>query len=190
MFNFSSQDVRNFRINMSECPSIVVYSPSIHLVFFNVTVLDKHTEIIIKGSQSQWKKFYTFHSFTNHNFRMNLKWKVNKGKKIKHLFHLKDWNPHPSCMIYECMLVWWKLCWGNKTKNAEIRWDEHNIPNKDSEPSKQISQITNLNGKCYLQLLIIIKWGKHFITIRRASLNEQLEHKNLILFKHAITQFV
>ena len=59
-------------------------------------------------------------------------------KKVKQLFKLKSRNPHPSCMIYEGICSCQESYIGETVRNVEIRWQEHEDTQKDSEPAKHL----------------------------------------------------
>ena len=66
-----------------------------------------------------------FHKFTNNSFRIAIMWKT---RNIRSLFPLKD-----KTLRYI----------GETTRNAEVRWNEHNNSTKSSEPSKHLR--SNIN---------------------------------------------
>ena len=73
--------------------------------------------------------------FTKEKYDFRNVWKT---KKVRQLFHLKEKNLYPSCKIYEGVCS----CKGNyidETKrNVITHWNEHENPNKDSEPAKHL----------------------------------------------------
>ena len=72
-------------------------------------------------------------SFVHHKFDISVKWST---KKIRILFRLKDKNPHPTCKIYKGICSCSANYIGETKRNMETRWNEHENPNKDSEPAK------------------------------------------------------
>ena len=74
-------------------------------------------------------------SFVHHKLDISVKWST---KKIRILFRLKDKNPHPACKIYEGICSCSANYIGETKRNVETRWNEHENPNKDSEPAKHL----------------------------------------------------
>ena len=54
------------------------------------------------------------------------------------MFKLKSRNPHPSCVIYEGVCSCQASHIGKTVRNVEIRWQEHEDTQKDSEPAKHL----------------------------------------------------
>ena len=69
-------------------------------------------------------------SFVYNKFDIGIKWSTKKS-----LFCLKDKNPHPACEIYEGT-CYCSQNYISETKNVEKRCNEHENPNKASEPAK------------------------------------------------------
>ena len=65
---------------------------------------------------------------------------VSKTKKVRQLFPLKEKNPYPSCKIYEGVCSCKENSIGKTKRNVITRWNEHENPNKDSEPAKHLFQ--------------------------------------------------
>ena len=72
-------------------------------------------------------------SFVHHKFDIAVKWSI---KKIRSFFRLKDKNLHPACKSYEGICSYSANYIGETKRNVETRWNEHENPNKDSEPTK------------------------------------------------------
>ena len=131
-----------------------------------------------------------FHSFTNSNFRIAIKWKT---KQVRSLFPLKDKNPHPSCKIYEGECKCGMKYIGQTKRNVEIRWAEHNNPSHNSEPAKHLTK--NIDHGFYWKILcdasnntsIRKNLEASFIALLRPALNEQIDFERLILFRNGIT---
>ena len=47
-------------------------------------------------------------------------------------------NTHPSCLIYEGVCSFQESYIGETVRNVEIRWQEHEDTQKDSEPAKYL----------------------------------------------------
>ena len=71
---------------------------------------------------------------------------VRNTRKNKSLFLLKDRTEHKSYVIYEGTCSCGNSYIGETIRNANVRWDEHNPINGNSEPSKH---------------LLIIPYGKY-----------------------------
>ena len=76
-----------------------------------------------------------FDVFTDNKYDIRIKWIT---KKVKQLFKLKSRNPHPSCVIYEGVCSCQESYIGETVRNVEIRWQEHEDTQKDSEPAKHL----------------------------------------------------
>ena len=92
-------------------------------------------------NEIKWKHFMKkFHKFTNNTFRMVTTWET---RNIRSLFLLKDKNDYKSCVIYKWDCSCGSRYIGETKRNAEVRWNEHNNPTKNSEPSKHLR--SNIN---------------------------------------------
>ena len=91
-----------------------------------------------------------FDVFTDNKYDIRIKWIT---EKVKQLFKLKSWNPHPSCVIHEGVCSCQESYIGEAARNVEIRWQEHEDTQKDSEPAKHrnIIQLIHLLGKFFSQ---------------------------------------
>ena len=76
-----------------------------------------------------------FDVFTDNKYDICIKWIT---KKVKQLFKLKSKDPHPSCVIYEGVCSCQEPYIGETARNVEIRWQEHEDVQKDSEPAKHL----------------------------------------------------
>ena len=137
------------------------------------------------------KRFITkLKAFTHDKYEFIIKWIT---KKVKQLFSTKDKDPHPSCKIYEGICSCSISYVGETKRNVAIRWKEHENPNKDSEPAKHLRTYPDhfFTWKILLSAPHNIKLRKNLeasiIAIKRPILNEQIESKKLILFKHGVT---
>ena len=54
------------------------------------------------------------------------------------LFPLKDKSVHPSCVISKGTFWCGETYIGETIRNTSVRWEEHNNPNKKSEPAKHL----------------------------------------------------
>ena len=59
-------------------------------------------------------------------------------KRFKQLFKLKSSNPHPSCVVYEGACSCQESYIGETVRNIEIRWQELEDAQEDSEPTKHL----------------------------------------------------
>ena len=82
-------------------------------------------------------------SFVHHKFDNAVKWSI---KKIRSLFRLRVKNPHPACKIYGGICSCSANYIGETKRNVETRWNEHENPNKDSEPAKHLRKFPILNS--------------------------------------------
>ena len=130
--------------------------------------------------------------FTGKKFAFTIVW---QSRKIKTLFKIKDDIKHKANVIYK----------GTSTNNpeetyigetkliAEERWKQHENPNHDSAPSKYLRENTN-DTLCWVILSISSsneqKRKIHealFIDKYKPTLNKQIKHKTLIIFKNGVT---
>ena len=79
-------------------------------------------------------------SFVHQIFDIAVKWST---KKIKNLFRLKDKNLHLDCKIYEGTFSCLAFYISKTKRNVETQWNEHEYPNKDSEPTKHLKNFSD-----------------------------------------------
>ena len=112
---------------------------------------------------------------------------------MKQLFPLKDRNPHPSCKIYEGICSCKQNYIGETKRNVEIRWQEHENMNKDSEPAKHLRDFPDhkFEWKVILNAPLNTRLRKNLeasmIALKKPSLNDQLDSNKLYLFRHGVT---
>ena len=112
---------------------------------------------------------------------------------MKQFFKLKSKNPHPSCVICKWVCVCEQIYIGEMRRNVELRWEEHENISTDSEPAKHLKE--NLSHKFSSKILFAAPENKRIckileaseISLKRPSLNEQIESKKLLLFRNGIT---
>ena len=110
-------------------------------------------------------------------------------------FHspLKEGNPYPSCKIYEGVCSCKENYIGETKRNVITRWNEHENPNKDSEPAKHFFQhpdhvfqwevlMSAAMNNCKRKILEAL-----FIAVKHPTLNEQKDSKKLTLFRYGVT---
>ena len=90
-----------------------------------------------------------FDVFTDNKYDIRIKWIT---KKVKQLFKLNSRNPHPSCVIYEGVCSCQESYIGETVRNVEIRWQEHEDTQKDSEAAKDLKN--NPTHSCTLKVLL------------------------------------
>ena len=78
-----------------------------------------------------------FDVFTDNKYDIRIKRII---KKIKQLLKLKSRNAHPSCVIYEGVCSCEASYIGETGRNVEIRWQEHEDIQKDSELAKHLNK--------------------------------------------------
>ena len=76
-------------------------------------------------------------NFTDNKFKFLIIWET---RNIRSLFPLKDKVKHRSCIIYEGTCSCGDKYFGETKRIADIRFDEHNNPKKNSEPSKHLKK--------------------------------------------------
>ena len=133
---------------------------------------------------------YKFKKFTGDTYRVALNWKT---KKVKNLFSLKSRNPHPAGKIYLGVCSCNETYIGETKRNVEIRWGEHDDPRKASEPAKHLYQnpshrfswsiIMNASKNARIRKNLEASW----VALKKPSLNNQVDSKKLILFRHGVT---
>ena len=129
-------------------------------------------------------------SFIHHKFDIAVKWST---KKMRSLFGLKDKNPHPACKIYEGICSCLENYIGETKRNVGTRWNEHENPNKDSEPAKRHRKFPDhkfdfeilLTAPTNAKLRKILE--SSMIALKQPRINEQLDFDQLILFRNGVT---
>ena len=79
---------------------------------------------------------------------MVIKWETSN---IRSLFPLKDKIDYKSCVICKGDCSCGSRYIGETKRNAEVGWNEHNNPTKNSEPSKHLR--SNINH-CFTWVVI------------------------------------
>ena len=128
-----------------------------------------------------------FHKFTNNS---DVTWKT---RNIRSLFSLKDKNDYKSCVIYKGDCSCGSRYIGETKRNAEVRWNEHNNPTKNSEPSKHLR--SNINHYFTWAVISIApknaKTRKNLeasnIALWKPDFNEQKDFERLVLFRNGVT---
>ena len=128
--------------------------------------------------------------FTEHKFKFIIIWDT---RKIRSLFQLKDKVTHKSCVIYEGICSCGDKYVGETKRIAKVRFDEHDNPLKNSEPSKHLKKYHNHT----FQWRIITSAPKAllkrkileacYISKYKPNLNDQQESHKLVLFRHGVT---
>ena len=124
--------------------------------------------------------------FTGNKVDFGIKWLT---KKVKHLFHVKDRNPHQACKIYEGICTCKENYIGETKRNVETRWKEHQNINKDSEPAKHLREYPthSFEWKIILNAPNDKRTRKNIeasvIALKRPFLNDQLNSQRLILLE-------
>ena len=122
--------------------------------------------------------------------KINIIWLTSK---IKSLSKTKDKVKHLSCVISQRIYSCGHNYIGEAIRNAVTRVDEYEQPNGKSEPSKHMKN----NPGCRFDWMIISRAPLHhlkqkifeayFIKQLNPSLNDQLDSKIIILFRHDVT---
>ena len=128
--------------------------------------------------------------FTNDKFIFKIVWET---RKIRSLLPLKDKVTHKSCVIYRGTCSCGEQYIGETVRLAEIRFKEHNNPNKSSEPSKHLRN----NGNHEFEWQVITTASRSMIKRKvleafyigkfKPQINDQLESHKLLLFRHGVT---
>ena len=118
--------------------------------------------------------------FTKQKYDFRNVWKT---KKVRQLFPLKKKNPYPSCKIYEGVCSCKENYVGETKRNVITRWNEHENPNKDSEPAKHLFQ----NPDYFFQWKVLMSAPANnckrknleafFIAVKHPTLNEKKRFK-------------
>ena len=133
---------------------------------------------------------HKFKIFTDDQYKVAINWKT---KKVKNLFSLKSRNLHPACKIYLGVCSCNETYIGETKRNVEIRWGEHGDPRKASEPAKHIHENT---GHVFTWNIIMDapdnsrvrkNLEASWVALKKPSLNNQVDSKKLILFRHGVT---
>ena len=140
-----------------------------------------------RSQNSIMKKFDVF---TDNKYDIRINWIT---KNVKQLFKLKSRNPHQSCVIYEGACSCQESYIGETVRNVEIRWQEHEDTQKDSEPAKHLKNnpTHSFTWKVLLPASSIRRIRQNMeasiIALKRPSLNERVESKKLLLFRNGVT---
>lgn len=131
-----------------------------------------------------------FHVFTNSKYDVAIKWIT---RKVKSLFVLKDRTLYPSCKVYKGECSCGESYVGETLRNVAVRWSEHNNIKNTSEPAKHLFQ----NPSHTFNWSVLISSPKDtrtrknleafFIAKEQPSLNEQVLHNVLNLFRNGVT---
>ena len=128
--------------------------------------------------------------FTGDKYKLMIVWET---RKVRTLFPLKDKVKHASCIIYEGNCTCGSTYIGESIRNADTRWSEHAVSSNESEPSKHLLTnpthsftwtVLSMAARNILKRKIL---EAYFIIKFKPSLNEQLDQRRLVLFKHGVT---
>ena len=96
-------------------------------------------------------------------------------------------------MIYEGVCSCQESYVGDTVRNVEIRWQEHEDTQKDSDPAKHLKKnpTHSFTSKVLLPASSIRRIRQNveasMIALKRPSLNERAESKKLLLFRNGVT---
>ena len=128
--------------------------------------------------------------FTSEKVKFNVVWNTCK---IQPLFPLKDKVQHLSCVIFKGICSCGETYFGEIIRNCKIRWDEHNVVNKSSKPTKHLARNIDHEFSWYVLTRVPVNTLKrrileaYFIKLIAPSLNEQLDNDVLMLFQNGVT---
>ena len=131
-----------------------------------------------------------FYNFTNEKFKLVIRWKT---WNLKSLLSLKDKDVYPAYKVYKGICSCESIYLGQKKRNVEVRYLEHNHPSGKSEPSKHLHQ--NINHVFNWSVICSAPksdraWKNleaFYIALMRPNLNEQCDSNVLTLFRNGIT---
>ena len=131
-----------------------------------------------------------FKDFTNDKYDVRIKWLT---RKVGSLFPLKDRVSQASCKIYMGTCSCGEAYIGETKRNVETRWKEHENPKFNTEPGKHLLE----NPHHEFRWTILSTAAKNdrtrknleasFIAVLKPSLNEQVKHNIINLFRHGVT---
>ena len=136
------------------------------------------------------KRFLSkMNSFTDDQCAFIIIWRT---KNIKSLFNLKDKVDHVSNVIYHGECSCGEEYIGETDRNVKIRWKEHTKPTHNSNPSKHLNE--NIMHEFKWKVIKIAPRNTikrkileaFFISRYKPKLNNQVEMRQLILFKNGI----
>jgi len=140
-----------------------------------------------KASKTFQKRF---EKFTNGKYNVIVKWLT---RKVQTLFPLKDRMSHVSCKVYMGTCSCGEIYVGETKRNVETRWREHENPKFNSEPAKHLLNYPEHS----FDWTVLSSASKNdrtrknleasFIAIIKPSLNEQVKHNILNLFRNGVT---
>ena len=146
-----------------------------------------YCELNEKASKNFTKRFK---EFTGNKYDVVIKWVT---RKVRSLFPLKDRVSHSSCKIYMGTCSCGEAYVGETKRNVETRWKEHENPKYNTEPGKHLLE----NPDHEFNWTILSTAAKNdrtrknleasFIAVLKPSLNEQVKHNIINLFRHGVT---
>ena len=130
-------------------------------------------------------------SFLDTEYTVVIKWIT---RKVQTLFSLKSKNPHPACKIYQgvCNECGHSYI-GETRRNVEVRWKEHIDPKGKSEPALHLQQNPShsFTWSVFMNASQNTRIRKNLeasiVAFLKPKLNNQLESKKLVLFRHGVT---
>ena len=130
--------------------------------------------------------------FTGCTYAFMIVWQT---RKVKTLFPTKDRIKYKANVIYEGTVEGKpeKSYIGETKLIAEARWNQHRDPKHDSAPAKYIRENPNEEFTWKILSMSTSDWNKRkihealLIDKHKPSMNKQVEHRKLILFKNGVT---
>ena len=130
---------------------------------------------------------------TQNKLNFNILW---QSKKIKTLFKIKDEILYKANVIYRGKSVMKpdEVSYIGETAGiSELRWNQHEDPKHDSAPSKYLKENPEDSFTWEILTTSSANWLKRkihealFIRKYKPSLNVQVKHKKLALFRNGVT---
>ena len=144
------------------------------------------------SNESESRRFISqLEVFTKYKIKFLIIWQT---KTIRSIFRLKDKVSHKSCVIYSGTCNCGLSYTGETERLANLRWKEHENPNKMSEPSKHLYNfpdhaftwnVLSTAPKSSIKRRILEAF---YISKYKPRLNEQVKSNTLVLFRHGVTQ--
>ena len=128
--------------------------------------------------------------FTKEKYLFVITWKT---RNLGSLFNLKDKTSHASSVVYEGKCNCGENCIAKIEQNVAIKWDEHSVISKNSDPVKHFNQFPEHRFNCKILRRVPNKVQQrkiheaYYVMCLRPTLNNQLELTSLTLLRNGGT---